>query len=427
MTVDATARDASRRRHEALTQLEVSRTLRAYQREWFAQLRQDVFEQGRPYAIGGALVPHEIFEALDLPFITDVWYSGLVAARRQSAHYSDVLTNHGYHVGLSRYAALSLAVLLDEDNPDKPWGGLPKPSLVVTGAADRGADVMANVSGAIRIPLEMPVIQHPVPNWWELSRWQWEDLDETFRIDVMLEQFKDLVAAAEQVAGKKLDIDRLREIVDRVNRQEEYFDEVRTILATAEKLPARLGEVMGQTMGIQWHRGTQWALDQARAFRDEVKHRAETQQWVCPNEKHRLMYVGAGLWQNLDFFTEFEETYGAVFVRSNYLSIASDGYLRYGTRDPLRNLASRYTAISEQMHIPGLGGAWAVWEAKRHRVDGGLSLGAWWGQRIINVALEENGIPVLDFPVDPVDATSWDDQQMRRLVADFIETRLLAR
>ncbi|HWW21162.1 MAG TPA: hypothetical protein VNZ06_10185, partial [Steroidobacteraceae bacterium] len=71
-------RAASRARHEALTQLQVSRTLRTYQKAWFEKLRQEVFEQGRPYAMGGALVPHEIWEALDLPFITDVWYSGLV-------------------------------------------------------------------------------------------------------------------------------------------------------------------------------------------------------------------------------------------------------------------------------------------------------------------------------------------------------------
>ena len=424
MTMTAEEREASRRRHESLTQLEVSRTLRTYQREWFARLREQVFEQGRPYAIGGALVPHEIFEALDLPFMTDVWYSGLVAARRQSAYYSKFLAEQGYHEGLSRYGALALAVLLDEDNPDKPWGGLPRPALVVTGAADRGADVLARFSDAVRIPLEMPVLSRPVLNWWEMSRWQWEDLDRTDRIDVMLEQFKELVAAAERVAGRRLDVDRLREIVDRVNEQEGYFDEVRTIIATAEKLPARLGEVMGQTMGIQWHRGTEWALNQARAFRDEVKHRADTRQWVCPNEQYRMMYVGAGLWQNLDFFTEFEEKYGAVFVRSNYLSIASDGYLRYGTRDPLRCLASRYVTVSEQMHIPGLGGAWALWEARRHRVDGGLSLGGWWGQRIINLALEEHGIPVLDFPVDPVDANSWDDDKMRRLVSEFIEQRV---
>ncbi len=381
MTLSAEEREASRRRHEALTQLEVTRALRAYQRDWFARLREQVFEQGRPYVIGGALVPHEIFEALDLPFITDVWYLGLVAARRQSAYYSTFLADQGYHEGLSRYGALALAVLLDEDNPDKPWGGLPKPALVVTGAGDRGADVLARFAGADRIPLEMPVISRPVTNWWEMSRWQWEDLDQTDRIDVMLEQVNDLVAAAERIAGRKLDIDRLREIVDRVNEQEEYFDEVRTIIATAEKLPARLGEVMGQTMGIQWHRGTEWALHQAHAFRDEIKHRADNQMWVCPHEKYRLMYVGAGLWQNLDFFTEFEDRYGAVFVRSNYLSIASDGYLRYGTRDPLRCLASRYVAISEQMHIPGLGGG-------------------------------------------RVDANSWDGDQMQRLVSEFIEQRV---
>jgi benzoyl-CoA reductase/2-hydroxyglutaryl-CoA dehydratase subunit BcrC/BadD/HgdB len=242
----------------------------------------------------------------------------------------------------------------------------------------------------------------------------------------MLEQYKDLIAAAERIAGKKLDYDRLRQIVDRVNQQEEYFDEVRTIIATAPKLPARLGEVMSQTMGIQWHRGTEWALNQARAFRDEIKSRADNQMWVCPNERYRLMYVGAGLWQNLDFFTEFEETYGAVFVRSNYLSIASDGYLRYGTRDPLRCLASRYVTVSEQMHIPGLGGAWAVWEAKRHRVDGGLGLGGWWGNRIINVALEEAGIPVMEWDVDPVDANTWDENKFRQMVSEFIETRVAA-
>ena len=104
-----------------------------------------------------------------------------------------------------------------------------------------------------------------------------------------------------------------------------------------------------------------------------------------------------------------------MFVRSNYLSIASDGYLRFDTRDPLRCLASRYCTVSEQMHIPGLGGAWAVWEARRHRVDGGLSLGGWWGQRMVNVALEEAGIPVLEWDVDPVDANTWDQAKFSQV------------
>ena len=422
MTMSETERELSRRRHEELTQLEVTRTLRAYQRDWFAKLRSDVFEQGRPYVIGTALTPHEIFEALDLPFITDVWYSGLVAARRQSAYYSNYLGERGFHEGLNRYGSLILAVFLDTENPDKPWGGLPKPALVTTG---RGSgEIIADHFDVPFVLTEHPFATRPYPNWWEMSRWQWEDLDETPRIDVMVDQFKELIAACEKIAGMRLDYDRLREILQRVNRQEEYFDEVRGIICESPKLPVRLGEAMSQTMGIQWHRGTEWALSQARAFRDEVKLRAEKQMWVCPDERYRLMYVGAGLWQNLDFFTEFEKEYGAVFVRSNYLSIASDGYLRYNLRDPLRALASRYVTISLQMHYPPWSHAWALWEARRHRVDGGLQLGSNFGERFITKMLEDHDIPILQLDIDPVDANTWDDDRMRRIVSTFIEERV---
>ena len=66
--------EQSRKRHQELTQLQVTASLRAYQRDFFAKLRVDVFENGKPYIITSALNPHEIFEALDIPFITDVWY-----------------------------------------------------------------------------------------------------------------------------------------------------------------------------------------------------------------------------------------------------------------------------------------------------------------------------------------------------------------
>ena len=44
---------------------------------------------------------------------------------------------------------------------------------------------------------------------------------------------------------------------------------------------------------------------------------------------------------------------------------------------------------------------------------------------MINVALEEEGIPILDFPVDAVDGNTWDDAKMSALVSRFIEDRVL--
>jgi benzoyl-CoA reductase subunit B len=415
--------EESKRRHDELTQLEVSRTLRIHQRAWFDNLRREVLEDGKPFIITAANFPHEILEALDIASMTDVWYSGLIAAKRESGYYSQLLQDAGYHLGLSRYAALPLAVALDTSGREKPWAGFPKPHLVTSLPYSASSELLAKHFGVPHISMSRPPLPNPQPNWWEI-RWNWEDVEGSERIDVVVAQFDAIVEHLEHLAGKRLDLDRLREIVDKSNRQAEYFTEVRDLLCSAPKLPVRLGEVMSQVMGIQWHRGTDWAVDQAKAFADEVRARVANEQWVCPNERFRLMYIGAGLWQQLEFFTEFEESHGAVFARSNYLSIACDGYPRYG-RDPVRALAARYVTMNDRLHLPPWAGAWNVWEAGTHRLSGGIqieSLGA--GQKFITHSLEQAGYPILQFPVDPLDTRTWDPQKTRELVTDFIENRL---
>ena len=45
------------------------------------------------------------------------------------------------------------------------------------------------------------------------------------------------------------------------------------------------------TMGIPWHRGTEWALNQERAFRDEVTQPAERQLWTCADGTYANGFV----------------------------------------------------------------------------------------------------------------------------------------
>lgn len=404
--------------------LSVTTTLRAHQREWWSDLQQRV-ENGEQFVLAGASVPHEIFEAMDIPYVTDVWYSGIVAAKRQSGYYSELLERKGYHAGLDRYSSLAYAVALDESDTPKPWGGLPRPALVVTMGAVGGSEAIARHYGVPHINLERPIAAHPSVAWWEQAHYAWEDLEESHRIDVLASQYEALIETCERVFDRKLDRDRLRGILDVVNEQESCFEDVRRVLQTAPKLPVRLAEVMSQVMGIQWHRGTQWALEQARTFRDEVRQRAEDELWICPNEKLRLMYVGRGLWQQLEFLSEFEESHGVVFARSNYLSIACDAYPHYGMRRPVRTLAARYATFNDYLHYPPWGGAWAAWEARTHRLDGAVQLDSGdHGVKFILRALESEGIPVLNLPTDPVDSRAWDGEKMRALMVQFIETRL---
>jgi benzoyl-CoA reductase/2-hydroxyglutaryl-CoA dehydratase subunit BcrC/BadD/HgdB len=161
-----------------------------------------------------------------------------------------------------------------------------------------------------------------------------------------------------------------------------------------------------------------------------VKARVDQGIAACPSERSRLMWVGAGLWHDTDFYTAFEEKYGAVFVWSMYLAFGPDGYIRYGLDDPLRALASRTVNMNEQLHNPPWANEWVVDQAKKHRIDAALVLTPLGsrpmatGNRFIERALERAGIPVLPVSADMVDAQAWDPQDMRRRVGKFIEERL---
>ena len=187
---------------------------------------------------------------------------------------------------------------------------------------------------------------------------------------------------------------------------------------------------MLNAMTAQWHRGGDWALAHARAFRDEIKARVDSGAAACANERIRLMWIGVGLWQNTDFYSAFEESHGAVFVRSMYLSLAADGYIKYGLADPVRALGARYLNIGSQTHIPPWGAEWAAHEARRHRADGAVILVTpnlrqnVIGTNFQKLALEKAGVPVLELRADPNDNRSWRDDEMRAQLRRFIETRL---
>jgi benzoyl-CoA reductase subunit B len=389
--------------------LTVTAAARDYSRQWFQHLRRRVIEERQPYVLCSAEAPHEIFETLGMPIVTTEWWSGVISAKKMAGTYFDWLARQGYHRGLGGYAAIGLTSLI-ADVPDPPWGGLPRPSLMfvpLRGDASEGPYAM--VAARLGIPfvrLDVPASTRFYPRWWEMARREWEDLYEPHRVDVMAAQYRDLIAKAEAIVGRRLDIDRLRERVARVNRQEAFFDEARDIVCAAPKCPVRLSEQMSNTMTAQWHRGSDWALAHAEAFRDEVRARAAAGIAACPGERVRLMWMGVGLWQNTDFYSAFEESHGAVFVRSMYMSIAADGYIKHGLSDPVRALAARYLNLGEQMHIPPWAGAWAVHEAQRHRVHGAVMIVTpnlrhqLVGSKFQALALEQAGIPVPELEVE---------------------------
>ena len=401
------------------------------QKAWFASLREQVFEKRAPYAITQADMPLELFHILDVPVVSNQWWAAVVAAKQLAPFYLDKLNSNGYHQGLCRYCSLGLATTIADDPERAPWGGLPKPALLAArltcDCIQRVFELWARQFGAELILLDAPAAVHLPPRWWELSRNSWRDLFEEHRLLFMVAQFRRLISALEGISGRRFDPDRLRSLMEQVNRQEEYFEEVRELIRESPRTPVRMQEQITNVMAAQWQRGSEWAVAHARAFRDEVRERVRQGVAAVPGEGLRLMWVGAGLWYDLDFYTAFEASHGAVFVWSMYLAFGPDGYIRYGLEDPLLALASRTVSMNEQLHNPPWANEWIVEQARTHRIDAAFVLlpsgtrPSATGTRFIELALREAGIPVLIVPADMVDARLWDGAEMRRAASRFLD------
>jgi benzoyl-CoA reductase subunit B len=404
-----------------------------HQKQWFAKLREEVFDKKAPYAVAQADMPLELFQILGIPVVSNQWWAAIVSAKRLAPYYLDKMNEAGFHGGLCRYCSLSMASTITGDPKHAPWGGLPKPRLLAArltcDCIQRIFAVWAETFGAELVLLDAPAATHLPPRWWELSRYRWRELFEEHRLEFMVRQFHRLIASLERISNKSFETTALRSLMEGVNRQEEYFEEAREAISAAPKTPVRMQEQISNVMAAQWQRGSPWALGHAQAFRDEVMDRVSKGIAAFPDERLRLMWVGAGLWHDLDFYTAFEESHGAVFVWSMYLAFGPDGYIRYGLDDPLLALASRTVSMNEQLHNPPWANEWIVDQAAKHRIDAAFVLTplgtppSATGTRFVEMALEQAGIPVFSIYADMVDSRLWDGAKMRRAAAGFLNQR----
>jgi benzoyl-CoA reductase/2-hydroxyglutaryl-CoA dehydratase subunit BcrC/BadD/HgdB len=416
-------------------QLEATLAAAAFQRDRFADLRRRVFDERQPYALLQADVPFELFDLAGIPAVSNQWWASMIAAKRQAPQFLDAMDADDLHQGLCRYCSLGYASTRYRDASEPPWGGLPAPRLLCArltcDCIHRVFELWADAFGAELFEIDHPGAGELPARWWELGRHRWRELVEPHRLAFVASTLDALVERLEVISGRPFDRDALRNRLELVNRQEEVFDSVRDLIATAPECPVRMTEQITNVMATQWVRGSDWALAHARAFHDEVKQRVDAGAAACPGERARLMWVGAGLWHDTSFYTAFEASHRAVFVWSMYLAFGPDGYIRYGLDDPMAALASRTASFNEYLHNPPWAAEWIVHQARQHRIDAALVLRprsmkpAATGRLFIERALEDAGIPVLPIDADVVDGREWDPDVARADVRSFLDTRVL--
>jgi len=416
----------------SVKRLESAANASRHQKEWFRDVQRRV-EEGEPFGIVNADVPQEILRAMDIDYVVNQWWASVCSAKQLSPRYFGLMEDRGYRGDLCRYCSLSLASALDSPSEDAPWGGLPKPTF---GATRLTCDAQAKIFDLWAKQFDIPIyyMENTVPTyvpdrWWEKVAWEWEDVFQADRLDLLVEEMKGFIRALEIQTGKTFSETRFKRIMELINEQEEYNRRTRDLIARTVPAPIGIVDQVPSVMIPQWHRGTEWAVEVARSFYEEVEQNVAHGEGVCGREQARLMWLGTGLWFNLGFYQHFEERYGAAFVWSIYLALAADGYMRYGG-DPLRALASRFVGMEDMLHMPPWNSDWYVSEAEKSGIDGVVHLvaescvQAVQGSYFIKKAFEDAGIPVLEIRADTVDSLQWDEPRMIERLEDFLETRL---
>ena len=408
----------------------------AYQKAFGQQLKRRVVDDGEPFVIAQADTPHELFHAMDIPVIANQWWSAYISAKQLSGRYFEAMVEKGYPSNSCKYCSLGLACTLANDPATAPWGGLPRPTMLV---ARLTCDCIQHVFGQWAdaldtefFAIEAPAWENKDAQWFSHSRTDWEEIYGPERIALLVKEMQELIALLEKRTGRTFDHARFATLMERINEQEGYIWEAAQAIGEARPCPVSIAEQMPNVMIPQWHRGSDWAVAHARRFRDEVLERIAAGEGVSSNERIRLMWIGAGLWHDPGFYQALEETIGAVFVWSMYMPFAGPQYIRELKGEPMKALASRICSMNEVLHLPPWMNGWMTAEAERCGIDAAVILLppdnrlSQSGTKLTAQALEAHGVPVLMIDADMVDAKNWDHDRMVKMVADFLADRGLA-
>ncbi|MFC1819868.1 2-hydroxyacyl-CoA dehydratase, partial [Thermodesulfobacteriota bacterium] len=233
--------------------MRTSAAVQAYQKEYFLEL-QDRARQGEPVLFMGANTPHEIAEAMDIPFVVDPWWMAINAAKRLLPYYRELADKRRVEKGYDQMDACgqcsSTLTQLTEQNPEHAaYGGLPKLAAIIQSerfcSAQRKAtqiELRDYRSQGFDVPyfaLESaaPTPYPHYPNWWEKINDHWDEVIEPYRIDYRVEELKALIKFLEVTTGRTFSESRLAEIMELVNEQEMYWRMARDMIAKTVPAP----------------------------------------------------------------------------------------------------------------------------------------------------------------------------------------------
>jgi benzoyl-CoA reductase/2-hydroxyglutaryl-CoA dehydratase subunit BcrC/BadD/HgdB len=289
----------------------------------------------------------EIIRAMD---IVPVWtenYAGICAVKRDVNRFLERAESLGFSRSLCTYALCGLGFdhmreELGEMPPNPPWGGQARPDMMISSGQILCDPRNKWYQAAQQFMPDVPIYNVGLP--WPMYEDDIEVADiADYYIKYIVTELRGLVKFMEEQTGKKMDYDRLSEIVD---LSERTWDLIWETYELRRAVPTTMdtGDAMNTMVPMVFMMGTQEAYDFYLDLKKELKDRIARKEGVVKDEKYRLLW-GGGLpsWFALTDFNYFNSK-GAVFpAETTYRLIEPIDRLNMpGTNDPIERLAWRW-------------------------------------------------------------------------------------
>ena len=277
--------------------------------------------------------PVEPLIALDVIPVYPENHGAMVGAVKNGPELCEVAEAQGYAPDLCSYARIDIGQI---DKPEgSPIFGLPRPDFIVCSN---------NICGTVTKWYEVLARKLDVPLWLHDAPYLHVDdaAAEQRAVAYSTAQFREYFGWLQQVTGKKLEDDRLRETVELAAKGVELWGRC---LGRNKHRPAPMScfDAFILIAPIVTLRGTQQVVDFYEMLDAELVDRCEKNIGPVPDEKLRLLWDNIPVWFAMRHLSGFLAEHGANLVCDTYTTAWSAVDLDKDAT--LESLAAAYTTV----------------------------------------------------------------------------------
>jgi benzoyl-CoA reductase subunit B len=307
-------------------------------RDWFGQLNLAA-ERGDPSVyvfVMGSMT--EILRAFDLPVVFPEINSLQTAVRKVSHEFLGAAEDYGYSPDICGYVKADVALQLQGGK--HPMGRIPKPALaVLTNACNtymKWAEIWERMYKTPVFTIDVPGSRHAPGTAVQ------NDADDEMDRHYVEHQIHELIGVCEKLTGRKLDMDRLKEVLQYTNEMAASWKQV---LVLNRHHPAPFNALVDGTVYLGVLNALRGTAEGAKYFRElveELEYKTAHDIGTIPEERARLLFVGVPCYPIFRRFHEIFADHGGTFVGSSYLWFAAGGLdlgFQYDVEHPIASLA----------------------------------------------------------------------------------------